>query len=156
VALVARAFGARGVFIDGYDESLVNKVRKTVEYWGGSYFEVRLVSDPKGLVRQWRENGGKVIHLTMYGINLPEVENRIREIDNLLIVVGSEKVEGWYYTNADFNVAVSNQPHSEVAALAILLDRLYKGDELNIVFRDAKIRIIPQERGKKVIRTDEQ
>ncbi len=55
---------------------------------------------------------------------------------------------------ADINVAVSNQPHSEVAALAIFLDRLYKGEELNIMFGDSKIKVIPMERGKKVIRSD--
>lgn len=154
MALVARAFGAKGVFIEGQDEFVVERIRRTIEYWGGNYFEVKLVKDPKELVRQWKRNGGKVVHLTMYGINLPQIEDKIREIDEVLIVVGAEKVEGWYYAHSDFNVAVSNQPHSEVAALAIMLDRLYKGDELNIVFRDGKIRVIPQERGKKVVRID--
>lgn len=52
----------------------------------------------------------------------------------------------------DYNIAIGNQPHSEVAALAIFLDRIYKGRELYMEFGDAKIKILPQNVGKKVIR----
>jgi tRNA (cytidine56-2'-O)-methyltransferase len=51
---------------------------------------------------------------------------------------------------SDFNVAVGNQPHSECAALAIFLDRFFKGEALGKMFENAKMKIIPQERGKKV------
>ncbi|MEM3213281.1 MAG: tRNA methyltransferase, partial [Metallosphaera sp.] len=69
----------------------------------------------------------------------------------ILVIVGAEKVEGWYYHIADFNVAISNQPHSEVASLAIFLDRLYKGEQLNLIFGDSKISVIPTNGGKRVI-----
>lgn len=78
----------------------------------------------------------------------------IEGLDNLLIVVGAEKVEGWYYKEADYNIAIGNQPHSEVAALAIFLDRVYKGEELNVLFEDSKLLVIPQKAGKKVIKVD--
>ncbi len=87
----------------------------------------------------------------MYGINVINFD--INELKfPLLIVVGSEKVEGWYYHNSDYNIAVGNQPHSEVSALAIFLDRIYKGRELYMEFRDAKLKILPQKAGKRVIK----
>ena len=103
------------------------------------------------LVEDWKKEGGIVVHLTMYGIPIDKVSNKITQINSkILVIVGSEKVEGWFYHNSDYNIAIGNQPHSEVAALAIFLDRIYKGGELNIQFSDAKLSIIPQDRGKRV------
>jgi tRNA (cytidine56-2'-O)-methyltransferase len=48
-------------------------------------------------------------------------------------------------------VAVTNQPHSEVAGLAVLLDRLYEGRELDREWTDAERRVVPQETGKRVV-----
>jgi len=53
---------------------------------------------------------------------------------------------------SDFNVAVGNQPHSEISSLAIFLDRLYEGKELGMKFNQAKFNIVPQKRGKKVVK----
>ncbi|MDT7875949.1 MAG: tRNA (cytidine(56)-2'-O)-methyltransferase [Sulfolobaceae archaeon] len=154
VILVARAFGAKGVYIEGEDEKIKNTIEKVINEWGGkSYFSIEFIKNPKKLVEKWRKEGGKVIHLTMYGININDKIEEIRKINSpLLVIVGSQKVEGWYYYNSDYNIAIGNQPHSEVAALAIFLDKLYKGEELNIQFSDAKLKILPQERGKKVIK----
>jgi tRNA (cytidine56-2'-O)-methyltransferase len=153
VALVARAFGANGfVLADVCDESVETSLRKVSERWGGKlYYECGV--NGKSYVRKWKESGGEVIHLTMYGINVDEVIGRIRSSPlPKLIVVGAEKVERFYYEEADYNVAIGNQPHSEVSALAIFLDRLYRGRELYYEFVDAKFRIVPQERGKRVER----
>ncbi|MGC2387528.1 MAG: hypothetical protein WA460_10645, partial [Nitrososphaeraceae archaeon] len=54
------------------------------------------------------------------------------------------------YTLADYNVAIGNQPHSEIGALSIFLDRVFKGEELKKNFRGAKLRIIPNGKGKRV------
>jgi tRNA (cytidine56-2'-O)-methyltransferase len=51
---------------------------------------------------------------------------------------------------ADYNIAVTSQPHSEVAALAITVHELQKGEELKKVFGDYKLRIIPSAKGKQV------
>ncbi|MEM2559139.1 MAG: tRNA (cytidine(56)-2'-O)-methyltransferase, partial [Nitrososphaerota archaeon] len=96
-----------------------------------------------------------IIHLTMYGVNLPDVIEELRRIwdqNNIMIIVGSQKVPREVYELADYNIAVSNQPHSEVAALAILLDWLFQGRELSKEFPNAELRIVPQLHGKKVIR----
>jgi tRNA (cytidine56-2'-O)-methyltransferase len=52
---------------------------------------------------------------------------------------------------SDFNMSIGNQPHSECAALAIFLDRFFEGKELVKEFKKAKIKVVPQERGKKTI-----
>jgi tRNA (cytidine56-2'-O)-methyltransferase len=70
-----------------------------------------------------------------------------------MIIVGAEKVPPELYGLADWNIAVGNQPHSEVAALAITLDRLHAAsgnDALRTHFPGAKCEIIPQRAGKEV------
>ena len=47
-----------------------------------------------------------------------------------------------------FNVAVGNQPHSEVAALAGFLERLNDGVSPPDDFQGGKLEIYPTERGK--------
>ena len=47
-----------------------------------------------------------------------------------------------------------NQPHSEVAALAIFLDRLTAGKGLRSDF-PGKIKVLPCERGKRVVNTED-
>ena len=49
------------------------------------------------------------------------------------------------------NIAIGNQPHSEVAALAVFLDRVLDGLVFRLEFEDAEIKVIPCERGKKVV-----
>jgi tRNA (cytidine56-2'-O)-methyltransferase len=69
---------------------------------------------------------------------------------DLLVAVGAEKVPAEMYQLADWNVAVGNQPHSEVAALAVFLDRLFQGEELGREF-EGGLKIVPSSRGKEVI-----
>ncbi|MEM0258129.1 MAG: tRNA (cytidine(56)-2'-O)-methyltransferase, partial [Thermofilum sp.] len=80
---------------------------------------------------------------------LEEIRNSGRDV---LVVVGGKKVPREVYELADFNVAIGNQPHSEVAALAIFLDRLFEGRELVREFKGAKLKIIPSARGKRVVK----
>ena len=55
------------------------------------------------------------------------------------------------YERADFNVGVTNQPHSEVAGLAVFLDRLFDGAELDREWADADRRVVPEATGKTVV-----
>ena len=87
----------------------------------------------------------------MYGKNIPDIESELRSILNnqdIVIIIGSEKIPPELINLSDINVAISNQPHSEVAALAILLDRLFQGKQLDLKFTNSKLNIIPQEKGK--------
>lgn len=148
-ALVARAFGASKGFYSGEkDEKLEESIKDVVKRWGGP-FEIEYVKDWRKLMRNWE---GKIVHLTMYGLPIKDKIGEIKKRkENLLIVIGSEKVSGDVYQLSDWNVAVTSQPHSEVAALAIFLDGLFEGKKLEKEFEGAKLKIMPQERGKKII-----
>ena len=89
----------------------------------------------------------------MYGERLDKSVKLIDKKKDLLIIVGAEKVPQRIYEMADFNISVGNQPHSEVAALTILLDRYNRGKWQEKKF-NGKIEIIPRNKGKKVINKD--
>ncbi len=145
VALVARAFGADGIIIDTRDETIEEGINKVVARFGGN-FSISTGVPWRKFFEQW---DGKIVHLTMYGIPVDRVIESIRKEKKIAIVVGSEKVPGEFYRMADYNVAIGNQPHSEVASLAIFLHFLNNGEWLRKDF-DGLIKIIPSERGKKV------
>ena len=86
----------------------------------------------------------------MYGLPLDHVIPEIKKHRDVLIIVGSEKVPTELFKLADYNIAVGNQPHSEVAAVALFLDRYLEGKWANRVF-NGKVKIVPSEKGKKVI-----
>jgi tRNA (cytidine56-2'-O)-methyltransferase len=97
----------------------------------------------------------------MYGEPAQDVEGAVRSAvldrsEPLLIVVGSQKVPFEVYDAADWNVAVTNQPHSEVAGLAVFLDRLFEGSELAREWTDAEKRVVPMETGKRVVDAGEE
>ena len=151
VGLTARAFGAEGMLLDSDDTGIEKSLSEVAQRWGGSFY-VNRVANWKNEIRKWKEDGGKVLHLTMYGINLPDVINEVVSHD-LLIVIGAEKVPPEIYELCDWNVAVGNQPHSEVAALAVVLDRLFNvsgKDPLRSSFGGGEIEIVPKKRGKEV------
>jgi tRNA (cytidine56-2'-O)-methyltransferase len=154
-ALTARALCASGfILADVEDKSIEKTVRGITKHWGGDFtFEMGL--NWRSVVRDWKNQGGVVVHLTAYGENLhtSNAINRIRETDkNILLLVGSQKVPGEFYSAevSDFNIGVGNQPHSECSALAIFLDRFFDGKELMVDFEKAEVKIIPQEHGKNV------
>ena len=149
IGLVARAFGTDGIIIsDINDTSVEESIVDARDRFGGD-FSVEMGKKWQGVLKHWKEMGGDIIHLTMYGIPLPEVIEKIRESQNdKLIVVGASKVPREVYGLADYNVSITNQPHSEVAALAIFLDYLFQGAEFDLKFKNAKMEVIPSEKGK--------
>jgi len=116
-----------------------------VERFGGK-FKIKTGVDWRRAIKAWK---GEVVHLTMYGESLSEAMPTIRAKD-LMIVVGAEKVPREVYDLADRNISVGNQPHSEVAALAIFLDRYMDGKSLEKRLR-GRLTIVPNSRGKTVI-----
>jgi len=156
VALVARAFGASEfILADVKDEKIRVTVEKIVASWGGK-FGFEMGKPWKQVVQEWRSRGGVVAHLTAYGENIQtsDVIERIRATGkDILVIVGSQKVPKGFFSSyvSDFNVAVGHQPHSEISSLAIFLDRFYKGKELDMKFNQARLKIVPQKHGKKVV-----
>lgn len=151
VGLTARQFGADSVIYSGaHDEKMMESLRDLGERWGGD-FTVQYREDWRNVVNEFP---GVVVHLTMYGIPLSDKMPAIRdntEVEDLLIIVGGEKVPADVFEMADHNVAVGNQPHSEVAALAVFLHDRFEGEELDHDFSGAQIRVVPQDQGKKTV-----
>jgi len=154
-ALVARAFMADGVVFGFEDNQLRDTVMKVVERFGGEFI-IESRKDWRGFIDEWLKNGGEVIHLTCYGLRLPEIVEEIRcSPRNKLIIIGGPKVPSEVYQLATHNVSVTLQPHSEVAALAVFLDHLHQGREFRKAFSGGKYRIMPSARGKKVVKVQE-
>jgi len=153
VLLAARALGADGATYTGErDPILEETIGDVISDWGGS-FSVDFAEKWRRVVSAWRDEGGKVIHLTMYGLSLSESIDAIREDGaDMLVVVGGPKVPGDLYDLVDWNVSVTSQPHSEVSALAIFLHELQEGRELSLSFKGGRLRVVPRGRGKRVER----
>ncbi|MDW7978760.1 MAG: tRNA (cytidine(56)-2'-O)-methyltransferase [Candidatus Caldarchaeum sp.] len=153
VGLVARAFGADIMYYSGDRDATVEQtVLEVSRNWGGS-FKAEYVESWRTIVKRWE---GLKIHLTMYGIPLKQVVEEIRahykKGENLLVVVGGEKVDAEVFRLADYNVSITSQPHSEAAALAVFLDWLFEGEELDKAFSDARLQVEPMAKGKKLVR----
>ena len=147
VALVARAFGADKIFITTKDKKIEDNINSICKKFGGN-FQIETGVDPKKIINHWN---GMIIHLTMYGDEIGKSITKIDKTNNILIIVGAEKVTPYFFQKADFNISVGNQPHSEVAALAIFLDRYSHGKWIKKPF-NGKIEIIPSDIRKKVIK----
>ncbi|MFD1512081.1 tRNA (cytidine(56)-2'-O)-methyltransferase [Halomarina rubra] len=153
VGLTARALGADRVLLAGDATKSRDTIEDITDRFGGP-FTVEQTDEPNRVVREFP---GTVVHLTMYGLPVQDVEAEIREAhadEAVLVVVGAEKVTFDVYEAADYNVGVTNQPHSEVAGLAVFLDRLFDGRELDREWTDADRRVVPMATGKKVVPTD--
>ena len=153
IGLTARALGADRVLLAGDASQSLETVDDITDRFGGP-FEAELVEGHRSVVRDWE---GRVVHLPMYGEPVEGVEREVRAAHAegpLLVVVGAEKVPWDVYEAADWNVGVTNQPHSEVAALAVFLDRLFEGRELDREWADADRRVVPEKTGKRVVDAD--
>ena len=149
VALVARAFGCAKIFMTEVNPEIKDTLEKINNTWGGN-FVVEFIDNWKSIVKNKKEQY-KIVHLTMYGESINDVDEQLRKEENLLIVVGAEKVPREIYELADYNVGIGSQPHSEISALAILLDRIQKGEQFKNSFPGAKRKIIPTRKGKNVL-----
>lgn len=155
VGLVARAFGAEKIIYSGQkDQGMEKSINKISNEWGGN-FEIEYCENGLKKTKQFKKNKFSIVHLTMYGI---EINRKIKEIRNngkkkdMLIVVGGSQVPSEFYQIADFNISITNQPHSEVAALAVFLHEYFQGKEIKKKFKGKKL-ITPSEKGKKISKT---
>jgi len=146
VALTARALGADEVWVSTKDGDLEKTVMSVVSRFGGG-FSIRTGVRWREAMRSWP---GERVHLTMYGDRIETVLPSIDTSRDLMVVVGAEKVPRDVYELADWNVSVGNQPHSEIAALAVFLDRFTGGKSL-YAETGGRIRVVPNPRGKTVV-----
>ncbi|MEM3670526.1 MAG: tRNA (cytidine(56)-2'-O)-methyltransferase [Thermoprotei archaeon] len=160
VGLTARAFGADGVIIaDTASTELIKSLYAVTNEWGGSFWVLDGLPALETL-REWKRSGGLSVHLTMYGEPLHKV---IPEIywshwlhdKRIIVVVGSAKVGSEIYRACDYNVAIGNQPHSEVAALAVFLYELGAYRKMGEAFKSGKV-ILPRLEAKGRIKAHEE
>lgn len=150
MCLTARALGADAVWVVEKDVALERALAGVVERFGGP-FELKTGVGWRKALEGFR---GVKVHLTMYGEPLDRALPKIRKAakgGRVMVVVGASKVPGEVYGLADFNVAVASQPHSEVAALAVFLDRLGEGAWARRKFKGGRVAIAPSARGKVVV-----
>lgn len=152
VCLTARALGASGVFLSGdHDKKLMENVQDVVKRWGGN-FQAEYRKNWGNLLEEWKNKGGEIVHLTMYGEHVQDITPQIRSSPHdKLVVVGGSRVPSKVYQEADWNVSVTTQPHSEVSSLALFLHMLYEGKELDMEFEDGYMKVIPSANGKNVV-----
>jgi len=151
LCLVSRALGAERIYLQEVEKDVPGTVEEVNEVWGG-HFEVVTDASWRKVIESSKAEGRKVVHLTMYGMPLQDEIEGLRNEAKLLIVVGGPKVPGRVYHSADYNIAVTSQPHSEIAALAIVLHDVQSGEELKRNFGKSRLRIVPTPKGKRVVK----
>lgn len=149
VGLTGRALGADRLILPDNATDAFETVEEVTEEFGGP-FTVESTAAPLKTMRGWE---GLIAHLTMYGLPIQDLDSELRAAHGerpLMVVVGAEKVPFDVYEHADWNVAITNQPHSEVAGLAVFLDRLFAGRELDQEWSGASKCVTPEATGKSV------
>lgn len=140
-ALIARAFGSRGFFYTGDKDNVMEKsiLNLSNSEWGGKEnFYIEYWDDWLLNLKSLIKKGIILIHLTMYGDKIQNVQEKIFELyqienKNIIICIGGAKVPDLLYRVSHFNISVTNQPHSEAGALAVALDRIFK-ESINTTF----------------------
>ncbi len=157
LGLTARAFGADEVVLSGEeDPSALETWDSVTERFGGS-FGCRYEPSPMSWLRRESKSGhSTIVHLTMYGEPWREAIPKIPTDKPTIVVVGGTKVPAETYHISDFNVSVGNQPHSEVAALAVFLDSWVGSLDEPSRFSGGEIEVVPSPRGKVVITHEEE
>jgi tRNA (cytidine56-2'-O)-methyltransferase len=154
LALVSRAMGANSFVLAGdEDQKLFSNIHSVNERFGHG-LSCRYEKSPMRMLREIansdEESKPIIIHLTMYGEPFKEVIPNIPKDKRVVVVVGGAKVPGELFKISDFNIAVGNQPHSEVAALALFLDSWTDGEGFNREFSEPQLVISPSKSGKDV------
>lgn len=149
-ALVSRAFGAVKMYYSGmHDLSLEESVSRIVDKFGGP-FDIEYAAKDEKFVKEKKKEGYLIVHLTMYGLPFEKECRKIKkQHKKIMLIVGGEKVCGFFYEIADYNLSVGNQPHSEVAALALALNELH-GEKKD--FEKARISVEPCRKGKIIVK----
>ena len=157
LGLTARAFGADEIILAGdRDPSALETWDSVTERFGGA-FSSRFEESPMSFLRSQSKSGNAtIVHLTMYGSSWEESIPSIPTDKPALVVVGGTKVPAEVYHLADYNVSVGNQPHSEVAALAVFLNSWLGPLDNESKFSGAKMKVVPTANGKVVINDEEE
>ena len=148
-ALIAHAFNANQFILHGNkDQKLINSIEKMIYNWGED-FKVSFEKDYKDYIISKKNEGYKIVHLTMYGLPFQDSLNDIKN-NNAVVIIGSKKVASDIFELADYNLSIGNLPHSEAAALAVFLYELF--DHKVKTIRKSKKIIIPS-KAQKIVKS---
>ena len=156
LGLTARAFGADEVILSGDDDPTPIETWRSVTSRFGGQFSCRYEGKPMKWLRSFSKSGGTIVHLTMYGKPWREVTPSIPVDKPAIIVVGGTKVPPEVFHISHHNVSIGNQPHSEVAALAVFLDSWLGPVDESSRFEGAQMKVLPSARNKVVISDDDE
>ena len=157
LGLTARAFGADKIILCGEEDKSPLETWSSVTSRFGGNFDCYYEPKPLNFLRKIsKTKSSTIIHLTMYGQDLEEIIPKIPNDKSMIIVVGGTKVPGEVYGLSDYNISIGNQPHSEVAALAIFLNTWVGRIDPSEKFNGGEIKVIPSIRGKKVFVAEEE
>ena len=154
LGLTARAFGADEVILSGDDDPTPIETWRSVTSRFGGQFSCRYEGKPMKWLRSFSKSGGTIVHLTMYGKPWNEITDKIPLEGEVAVVVGGTKVPGELFGLANYNVAVGNQPHSEVAALAVFLNS-YLGPREPSDFPGGSVSVVPSDDGKILVTNED-
>ena len=159
LALVSRALGADNFILAGdEDNDMFENISGVNQRFGGC-MECEHTDKPmkwlRNFVNQDAGDGqpGVAIHLTMYGQPYRQVIPQIRKDRPVVVVVGGAKVPSEVFELSQYNLAVGNQPHSEVAALALFLEAWNGPSASEKLLEDGELIIHPSAKGKDVTDT---
>lgn len=145
LALTARALGASAITITGRkDRKILKHISSTNRKWGGR-FSVSFTNDYRKILKG--SNRYKKVYLTRYGLPLNKFSYVLRTYKNILLIVTLRENPGTIHNLSDFNISISDQPHSASASVAIFLHDFFGGRELAMHFENAKYKVVPKERG---------
>ncbi|HIE81944.1 MAG TPA: tRNA (cytidine(56)-2'-O)-methyltransferase [Candidatus Poseidoniales archaeon] len=161
LGLTARAFGADEVILAGEEDPGALETWNSVTSRFGGDFECRYEAKPLSWLRRFVQDSGDgeagtLVHLTMYGEPLRKAIIKIDTSKPILVVVGGTKVPGEVFRLATHNISIGNQPHSEVAALAVFLDSFVGPLDDAEHFAGGEIRVVPSADRKRVVTAAEE
>src|SRR5271157_6540642 len=67
LCLVSRALGAESIYLEDAEKDVVGTLEEVNKTWGGE-FKAVLGSSWRKVIKEAKEEGRKVVHLTMYGV----------------------------------------------------------------------------------------
>jgi len=76
VALVSRAFGAEKIFMTEVNPEIKDTLEKINKTWGGNFI-VEFIEKWKPVIKKKKEENFKIVHLSMYGESINEVQEKI-------------------------------------------------------------------------------
>jgi len=148
MCLTARAMGASEMILTTKkNDKLVKYIHDLERKWGGR-FRVGFVNNYKTALDN--AVNYKKVYLTRYGVPLNKLAYTLNTYKNIMLIVSPATTSPKLHNIADFNVSVTDQPHSSSAAIAVFLHEFYRGRELAIHFENAKYKVIPKEHGVSV------